>query len=378
MITTWVLTALGRRRRGRVDRHVVALGQARVYVVRIAVNSSYCAQRPVHRRHRGLPTRGPRSWRRCMPELLPLEDALRELVFDGDSVALEGFTHLIPFAAGHELLRQGRQELVLIRMTPDVLYDQIIGMGVARKLIFSYGGNPGVGPLHRFRDAIEQLVRPGAAAGCGARPCPGGRPAGQRPSVRDPGRAEGGAVVGVTHAGHGGARGRRARAAARRPRHPRLGNRCCGRGARRLPSLLLRGKRVSGCLLECDGVPESFELGDEAFGGAGGVAAAIMARMAHNPELVLVHESGTVGAKPTRVPLSIGDGALAETAAFVAAHRRRAAVRALRRSAVRGAPRRSRGARVQGAARPRAGARPGADRRHRRRAGPGCRPGGMR
>jgi glutaconate CoA-transferase subunit A len=88
-------------------------------------------------------------------ELLPLSQALRELVADGDSVALEGFTHLIPFAAGQELLRQGRQELELIRMTPDVLYDQMIGMGAARKLVFSYGGNPGVGSLHRFRDAIE-------------------------------------------------------------------------------------------------------------------------------------------------------------------------------------------------------------------------------
>lgn len=90
-----------------------------------------------------------------MAELARLEDAVAELVRDGDSVALEGFTHLIPFAAGHELLRQGRSELELIRMTPDVLYDQMIGMGAARKLVFSYGGNPGVGSLHRFRDAIE-------------------------------------------------------------------------------------------------------------------------------------------------------------------------------------------------------------------------------
>jgi glutaconate CoA-transferase subunit A len=90
-----------------------------------------------------------------MAELLPLSDAVRELVSDGDSVALEGFTHLIPFAAGHELLRQRRRELELIRMTPDVLYDQMIGIGAARRLVFSYGGNPGVGSLHRFRDAIE-------------------------------------------------------------------------------------------------------------------------------------------------------------------------------------------------------------------------------
>jgi glutaconate CoA-transferase, subunit A len=90
-----------------------------------------------------------------MADVLPLPDAIARLVRDGDAVALEGFTHLIPFAAGHEVLRQGRTELELIRMTPDVLYDQMIGMGVARRLVFSYGGNPGVGSLHRFRDAIE-------------------------------------------------------------------------------------------------------------------------------------------------------------------------------------------------------------------------------
>ena len=74
---------------------------------------------------------------------------------DGDVVALEGFTHLIPHAAGHELIRQGRRDLTLVRMTPDVIYDQLIGMGCARKLVFSWGGNPGVGSLYRFRDAVE-------------------------------------------------------------------------------------------------------------------------------------------------------------------------------------------------------------------------------
>ena len=90
-----------------------------------------------------------------MAEILSLEDAVRELVHDGDSVALEGFTHLIPFAAGHEIVRQGRRDLTLIRMTPDLIYDQLIGMGCARKMVFSWGGNPGVGSLHRFRDAVE-------------------------------------------------------------------------------------------------------------------------------------------------------------------------------------------------------------------------------
>jgi glutaconate CoA-transferase subunit A len=84
-----------------------------------------------------------------------LFDAIRELVQDGDTVALEGFTHLIPFAAGHEIIRQQRRNLTLIRMTPDLLYDQMIGCGCARKLVFSWGGNPGVGSLHRLRDAVE-------------------------------------------------------------------------------------------------------------------------------------------------------------------------------------------------------------------------------
>jgi glutaconate CoA-transferase subunit A len=88
-------------------------------------------------------------------EIVTLADAVRELVHDGDTVALEGFTHLIPHAAGHELIRQRRRELTLVRMTPDIVYDQLIGMGAAHKLVFSWGGNPGVGSLHRLRDAVE-------------------------------------------------------------------------------------------------------------------------------------------------------------------------------------------------------------------------------
>src|SRR6476646_9558487 len=90
-----------------------------------------------------------------MAEIASLSDAVREFVADEQVVALEGFTHLIPHAAAHELIRQGRRELTLVRMTPDVIYDQLIGMGCARKLVFSWGGNPGVGSLHRFRDAVE-------------------------------------------------------------------------------------------------------------------------------------------------------------------------------------------------------------------------------
>jgi glutaconate CoA-transferase subunit A len=87
---------------------------------------------------------------------LTLAEAIRTFVHDGDFVALEGFTHLIPFAAGQEIIRQGRRKLSIVRMTPDLIYDQLIGAGCVAKLTFSWGGNPGVGSLHRFRDAVEQ------------------------------------------------------------------------------------------------------------------------------------------------------------------------------------------------------------------------------
>jgi glutaconate CoA-transferase subunit A len=90
-----------------------------------------------------------------VPAITALTDAIAEHVHDGDTVALEGFTHLIPFAAAHEIARQGRRHLTLVRMTPDLVYDQLIGLGVADRLVFSYGGNPGVGSLHRLRDAVE-------------------------------------------------------------------------------------------------------------------------------------------------------------------------------------------------------------------------------
>src|ERR1700723_4818056 len=90
-----------------------------------------------------------------MAEVLSLSQAVARFVRDGDVVAMEGFTHLIPFAAGHEIIRQKRRDLTLIRLTPDLIYDQMIGMGCAARLIFSWGGNPGAGSLYRFRDAIE-------------------------------------------------------------------------------------------------------------------------------------------------------------------------------------------------------------------------------
>jgi glutaconate CoA-transferase subunit A len=90
-----------------------------------------------------------------MARISSLAEAIEASVRDGDTVAVEGFTHLIPHAAGHEIIRQARKHLTLIRMTPDLVYDQLIGMGCVDKLVFSWGGNPGVGSLHRFRDAIE-------------------------------------------------------------------------------------------------------------------------------------------------------------------------------------------------------------------------------
>ena len=90
-----------------------------------------------------------------MSEFVSLHDAVAANIHDGDSVAMEGFTHLIPYAAGHELIRQARRGLTLIRMTPDLVYDQLIGVGAADRLVFSWGGNPGVGSLHRMRDAVE-------------------------------------------------------------------------------------------------------------------------------------------------------------------------------------------------------------------------------
>ena len=90
-----------------------------------------------------------------MAKIMPLAQAVAENLNDGDTAAFEGFTHLIPTAAAHEAIRQGFKDLTLIRMTPDLVYDQMIGMGMAKKIVFSYVGNPGVGLLKRARDAIE-------------------------------------------------------------------------------------------------------------------------------------------------------------------------------------------------------------------------------
>src|SRR5205823_5627651 len=88
-------------------------------------------------------------------KVVSMRDAVARFVHDGDTVVIEGFTHLICFAAGHEIIRQGRRDLTLCRLTPDLIYDQMIAAGCARKLVFSWAGNPGAGSLHAFRRAVE-------------------------------------------------------------------------------------------------------------------------------------------------------------------------------------------------------------------------------
>ena len=90
-----------------------------------------------------------------MVKFTSLPSAVKENLFEGDTVAFEGFTHLIPFSAAHEVIRQKIGGLTLVRMTPDIIYDQLIGVGLVRKMIFSYAGNPGVGLLRRMRDGVE-------------------------------------------------------------------------------------------------------------------------------------------------------------------------------------------------------------------------------
>ena len=87
-----------------------------------------------------------------------MKEAIGRFVHDGDSIVIEGFTHLICFAAGHEIIRQRRRELTLCRLTPDLIYDQLIGAGCVRRLVFSWAGNPGAGPLHALRRAVEKGI----------------------------------------------------------------------------------------------------------------------------------------------------------------------------------------------------------------------------
>lgn len=96
--------------------------------------------------------------RELMSKLIPMKEAIERFVHDGDSIIIEGFTHLICFAAGHEIIRQRRRDLTLCRLTPDLIYDQLIGAGCVRRLVFSWAGNPGAGPLHALRRAVEHGV----------------------------------------------------------------------------------------------------------------------------------------------------------------------------------------------------------------------------
>jgi Acyl CoA:acetate/3-ketoacid CoA transferase, alpha subunit len=91
-------------------------------------------------------------------KIMAMDEAVRRFVHDGDVIVIEGFTHLICFAAGHEIIRQGRRDLTLCRLTPDLIYEQLIGAGCARRLIFSWAGNPGAGPLYALRRAVEQGI----------------------------------------------------------------------------------------------------------------------------------------------------------------------------------------------------------------------------
>ena len=93
-----------------------------------------------------------------MSKLMSMKEAIGRFVGDGDLVVMEGFTHLIPFAAGHEIIRQRKKDLTIARLTPDLIYDQLIAAGCAKKMIFSWAGNPGVGPLHAFRRAVEKGI----------------------------------------------------------------------------------------------------------------------------------------------------------------------------------------------------------------------------
>ena len=172
-----------------------------------------------------------------MSRFLSLAEAVAETIRDGDTVAMEGFTHLIPHAAGHEIIRQRKQRLTLIRMTPDLIYDQLIGMGCVAKLVFSWGGNPGVGsllpPARRGRERLAQPDRDRGALPRRHGQCLRGRR--RRPAMRDLSRlcrgrpAQGQSQDQAHHLPvHRRGAGRRAGPSPRRRRHP-----CAARRPRR-------------------------------------------------------------------------------------------------------------------------------------------------
>jgi hypothetical protein len=174
-------------------------------------------------------------------EIVSLAAAIGAAIHDGDTVAMEGFTHLIPHAAGREVIRQGRRDLTLVRMTPDIIYDQLIGAGCARKLVFSWGGNPGVGSLHRFRDAYENgwpgplEIEEHSHAGMANRYVAGasGLPFAVLRGYRGTGLAGGPNVTAITLPVHRRGAHRRGRPAPGRDRDPRA----AGRPGRQRPAV---------------------------------------------------------------------------------------------------------------------------------------------
>src|SRR4029453_12892725 len=228
----------------------------------------------------------------------PLAESDEQAVLDGDTVAMEGFTHLIPFAAGHEVIRQRRRHLTLIRMTPDLIYDQLIGMGCADKLVFSWVGNPGVGSLHRFRDAYEN-----------------GWPA--------PIAIEEHSHAAMANAYVAGAAGLPF-AVFRGYIGVDLPRRTCSNRDRRLSPSTARGcvrRRSEDAMTYSAGevmtiaAARALRNSDICFVGIGMPSAACnLARFTHAPDITLIYESGTIATKPDVLPLSIGDGELCATA----------------------------------------------------------------
>ncbi len=358
-----------------------------------------------------------------MARFCSLQEAVQDAVHDGDVVAMEGFTHLIPFAAGHEVIRQGRRDLTLVRMTPDLIYDQLIGAGCAATLVFSWGGNPGVGSLHRLRDAVEHgWPRPlaleeyshaamasaydaGAAhlpfamfrgapggladvnpnlplgrvpvhrrdadgravapAGRDGDSRPAGRPRGERDDRRNHRRAERGGAGRAPRGRHGrGSRRPVRRTGSRTPASSRTGRSPPSRSSRaarfrRTPTAITRANNAF--YLAWDDISrdrDTFQAwldehvmnagpgrlrragqagrmsvpytpdelmtvaaarcvgnDDVCFVGIGLPSAACnLARLTHAPRITLIYESGTIGTRPTVLPLSIGDGELCATA----------------------------------------------------------------
>src|SRR5204862_454245 len=250
---------------------------------------------------------------------MSMRDAVSRFVHDGDTVVIEGFTHLICFAAGHEIIRQRRRDLTLARLTPDLIYDQMIAAGCARKLVFSWAGNPGVGSLHAFRRAVEGKHASGAleieeyshfgmvarfSAGAARLPfwtlrdyigtdLPKANP--RIKSVKCPYTGEELATVPALNPDVTIVHAQRADA----------------QGNAQIWGLLGVQKEAAFASQRVIVVVEGLVDGEVVFVGIGlPNLACNLARRTHAPNLVLIYESGAVGATPSRLPVSIGDPAL--------------------------------------------------------------------